>query len=243
MRALALDTTTRAGSLALVDADRIVEERAGDALRPHAERLPGEALALLADHGLAVADVNLFAIAAGPGSFTGLRIGIATIQGLAFTSARPVVAVSALEALAEAGSRDLLPGDFVGGWMDAHRRDVFSALYRVGAAETYEPERLIEVESPAVGDPIATIARWNLIVGDSGLTVIGDATPLYASTIDRGARPLRRAIGAPLLAGTIGLMAIARARHGRAMTAGDIQPLYVRRPDAEVARDAAGGDR
>ncbi len=106
MRVLALDTTTRAGSVALVDDERVVDERSGDAPRPHAERLPGEIIALLAAHGVAVADVDLFAVASGPGSFTGLRIGIATIQGLAFVRQRPVVAVSALEALAQLGSRD-----------------------------------------------------------------------------------------------------------------------------------------
>src|SRR5579863_714634 len=123
MRVLALDTTTRAGSLALLDEDRLVEEASGDPSRTHAERLPGEMLALLARHALTVPDVDVFAVASGPGSFTGLRIGIATIQGLAFASGRPVVAVSALGALAQMASRALQPGALVAAWMDAHRHD------------------------------------------------------------------------------------------------------------------------
>jgi tRNA threonylcarbamoyladenosine biosynthesis protein TsaB len=226
MRALALDTTTRAGSVAVVDDARIVEERAGDASRPHAERLPAEVTAILSDHGLGVHDVDVFAVASGPGSFTGLRIGIATIQGLAFVTGRPVVAVSALEALAEIGSRGAAAGSFVGAWIDAHRRDIFSALYRVGRGEAYAIDRLVEAESPAVGDPAAVRARWDTIVGDAPLTVVGDATSPVA---------------VPLLAGTIGLMAIVRARHGQTITAAGIQPLYVRRPDAEVARDQKNG--
>src|SRR5262245_23454403 len=81
VRILSLDTTTRDGSAALVDDDRVVEVRRGDASRSHAERLPGDLLSLVGAHGLTLGDIDVFAIAAGPGSFTGLRIGIATIQG------------------------------------------------------------------------------------------------------------------------------------------------------------------
>src|ERR1700681_1714887 len=142
MHVLALDTTTRAGSLALVDEDRSVEEVSGDPSRPHAEQLPGGILALLGRHGLAMSDVDVFAVASGPGSFTGLRIGIATIQGLAFATSRPVVAVSALEALAHAASADLAPGALVAAWIDAHRHEVFAALYRVASAQRFTSERL-----------------------------------------------------------------------------------------------------
>ena len=91
MRVIALDSTTRAGSVALVEDDCVIDERAGDASRPHAERLPGEIVDLAAAHGVALADVDLFAVASGPGSFTGLRIGIATMQGLAFVHGRRLI--------------------------------------------------------------------------------------------------------------------------------------------------------
>lgn len=230
MRTLALDTTTRAGSVALLDAERVIDERSGDALRPHAERLPAEIIALLSTHGVAVADVDIFAVAAGPGSFTGLRIGIATIQGLAFVRQRPVVAVSALEALAQIGSRDLSRGDVVGAWIDAHRGDVFSALYRLTAAPMYQAVRLLEIEGPAVGDPAATIERWTELTNGSAFALIGDRMPGDA---------LFPMLPPPPLAGTIGRMAVCRAERGETITAAGIQPLYVRRPDAEVARDRA----
>ena len=101
---LALDTTTKAGSCALWRDGALVEQRPGDAARTHAERLPGDLADLLAAHGLTVKDVDLYAVASGPGSFTGLRVGIATIQGLALVHGRKVVAVSALEALAQCGA-------------------------------------------------------------------------------------------------------------------------------------------
>jgi tRNA threonylcarbamoyladenosine biosynthesis protein TsaB len=231
MRTLALDTTTRAGSVALLDGDRVVEERAGDALRPHAERLPEEITALLSAHRATVSDVDLFAVAAGPGSFTGLRIGIATIQGLAFVGQRPVVAVSALAALAQIGSRDLSAGHTIGAWIDAHRGDVFSALYRIAAAPMYHDERLVEIEGPAVGDPAATIERWAESTHGSTFVLIGDRMPL-----DDARFPTLPPLP---LAAAIGRIAVARAQRGETMTAAGIQPLYVRRPDAEVARDRA----
>src|SRR5258707_9864144 len=146
MRVLALDTTTRGGSVAFVDDDTIVDERPGDGARTHAERLPGEILALADANQIPLASVDLFAVASGPGSFTGLRIGIATMQGFAFVQRRRIVGVSALAALAQCASRDLPAGARVGAWMDAHRRDVFAALYRVAAAPLFDTDRLVEIE-------------------------------------------------------------------------------------------------
>src|SRR5713226_6706944 len=151
MRVLPLDTTTRAGSVALVEDDRVVDQRGGDATRTHAERLPGAITAILDANGRPLSAVDLYGVASGPGSFTGLRIGIATIQGLAFVHGRRIVAVPALDALAHAGSVDLRSGTLIAAWMDAHRRDVFSALYRVTAAAPFTEERLTEVEGAVVG--------------------------------------------------------------------------------------------
>jgi tRNA threonylcarbamoyladenosine biosynthesis protein TsaB len=243
MRVLALDTTTRAGSVALVDCDRIVEERGGDESRPYATRLPGDVTALLGACGLNVGDVDLFAVASGPGSFTGMRIGIATIQGFAFVRQRPVVAVSALEALAQLASADGVAGDLVAAWMDAHRREVFSALYRVGARGLYDDDRLVEIDGPAVGDPVSTIERWNDRLTGGALTVIGDGAALYGPALDRASSASCRVLPAPLLAGAIGRIAVERARRGRTVGPGGVQPLYVRRPDAEVAREAKAINR
>ena len=161
MRVLALDTTTPAGSVALVDEDRVVEERRGDSSRTHAERLPGEVMTLLRECGVGLPDVDLFAVASGPGSFTGLRIGIATIQGLAFvirrrrSSAFPRSRRSRRPAASTPRRRPRSPR----GWTRTGAK-CFPALYRVSAAEAFTPERLHEVESAAVGDPGATLMRW-----------------------------------------------------------------------------------
>lgn len=234
MHVLALDTTTRAGSVAIVEGSRVRVEEEGDAGRSHAERLPTALLDCLARAHLSTSDVDCFAVASGPGSFTGLRIGIATMQGLAFVHGKPVVGVSALLALAHLGSARLPPGSRVAAWMDAHRREIFSALYVVGDARADGLASLEELEGPSVGSAGDTWQRWTSS-GSLPAVVCGDGATLYADTIAAQAR----IVPATGLAGTIGRLAHAEAVEGRAAHPAAIQPLYVRRPDAEVARDAA----
>lgn len=235
MRVLALDTTTAKGSVALVEDDRVILERGGDSSRTFTERMPADIMTTLRAGAVTLSDVDVFAVASGPGSFTGLRIGIATIQGLAFVQDRGVVAVSALEALAHLASLEIGPVETIAVWMDAHRHEVFSALYRVGAAPPFESGRLVELEGPAVGDPVATLARWAERPEMPPKIFIGDGAVLFRDVI-RGV-----IIPPPLLAGAIGRIAIHRARQNDVAPAGGVRPLYVRRPDAEIARDQRPG--
>jgi tRNA threonylcarbamoyladenosine biosynthesis protein TsaB len=232
MRVLALDTTTQTGSVALVEDDHVVAERPGDPALKHTSRLPGELLALLAPAGLTLSDIDLFAVATGPGSFTGLRTGIATMQGLALVTGRRIVPVSALEALAHTASVDRPESTLVGAWIDAHRRDVFSAVYRLGDAPAFDLARLAEVDPPQVGRAEAILARWS----DQNrvpAVIVGDGAILYAEVI--GAASV--AMASPSLAGAIGRLAVSYWRAGRGLDPAAIQPLYIRRPDVEIARE------
>jgi tRNA threonylcarbamoyladenosine biosynthesis protein TsaB len=236
MRVLALDTSTRAGSVALVEDDRVIDERGGDGSRTHAERLPRELSAIVEAHGLTWSDIDRYAVASGPGSFTGLRIGIATMQGFAFVQQRSIVGVPVLEALGHLGSRDVAAGAIVAAWADAYRRDVFSAAYRVTMAPPFDPDRLDEVDGAAVDLPVATLNRWKRD-GVAPALFIGDGAALYAADI-AAAQPAAAVVKAPCLAGAIGRLAAARARRGEAVEPSRLHPFYVRRPDVEVARDA-----
>jgi tRNA threonylcarbamoyladenosine biosynthesis protein TsaB len=235
MRVLALDTTTRALSAAVVDDDRVLAEHLGDAARTHAERLPGDLLALLGEAGVEMAAIDLFAVAAGPGSFTGLRTGIATMQGLALVRRRRIVALSALEALAYAAARQgAAPGTTVASWIDARRGDVFGALYRIEAAVPFSTTELTAIEAPAVQAPSVALDRWKA----GGLPpdlFIGSGALLHAGVITGAG--YGRILPPPPLAAIIGRAAMERARAGDTVDPGGVQPLYIRRPDAEVARD------
>jgi tRNA threonylcarbamoyladenosine biosynthesis protein TsaB len=229
MRVLALDSTTRSGSVALVENGRVIDEREGDPSRTHGERLPAE----LAQLGAAWSTIDVFAVASGPGSFTGLRIGIATMQGLALVTARPVAGVSALEALAQISSQQVEPGTLIAAWIDAQRGEVFSALYRTTAAPVFTQERIVEIEAPAVAAPAFTLHSWSRYDLRSAIFA-GDGAARYASSI--GADESTPRIAPPArLAGAIGCMAA--ASRGLAVSPSAIHPLYVRRPDAELHRD------
>jgi len=247
---LALDTTTAAGSVALWR-DGLIEERAGDPARSHAERLPGEVTALLGAHGLAPRDVERYAVAAGPGSFTGVRIGIATIQGLALVGDRLVHAIGTLELLAHDAARtaDAAAGTTIIAWMDAYRGEVFAARYRVVQAAPQATAdvsgvrvrggaRLDVLDPPTVSAPEPLARAWAGDTGEAGPVIVtGDGVQrthaLLADCFGPGAalRP-----PAPL-AGT--LAALADARGDTATRPHAIVPIYVRRPDVELARDRA----
>ena len=234
MRVLALDTTTRAGSAALVLDDRVVDERSGDGARTHAVRMPGEVVALAEANRWPLSGIELYAVASGPGSFTGLRIGIATIQALAFVHGRRVVGVPVLDALAHAAGADLPEGAVIAAWMDAHRHDVFAALYRVATQSASGLAKLTEIEGPRVGSPASTLERWRALAEGWPSVFVGDGATLYAADIARHS-PDARVLPSPLLAGVIGRLANARASEAQDPAA--VRPLYVRRTDAEIIRD------
>lgn len=221
MFCLALDTTTPGGSCAIVRDDRIVREAAGHRDRPHDARLPRDLMMLLDEARVDLREVDVYAVATGPGSFTGLRIGIATMQGLAFAAGKPLVGVSAFDALARTAGT----APAVATWVDAWRGEVFAARYA----------HQIEVDPPTVEPPAALLRRVAVPT-----LFIGDGASVYAEDIrgTLGDRALFADPLAPLLAGTIAQMALASAVSGGLPGPDAIRPLYVRRPDAELARDA-----
>src|SRR6478735_2358845 len=158
VRTLALDTSLPGGSVALRRDGALVLARAGTPAEPHAVRLPGALIDLVADDGATLDDVQLLAVGLGPGAFTGLRVGLATMQGLAFATGLPIVGVSGLDALAVAAHRAVSDRNrVIGVWLDAGRQEVFAARYRV------DPRAAFGVT--AVGDPIsarpgAVLDKW-----------------------------------------------------------------------------------
>lgn len=218
---LALDTTTRAGSAAVLKDGALAAERVGNPEITHGERLPSDLQQLLADLRLGIEDVDLFAVAAGPGSFTGLRVGIATVQGLAMARGRLVVPVSALEALARA-ARDV-PSP-VAAWMDAQRGEVFAEVYAAGSRAILLPA--------ASGTPEA---RLDAMAGVPGAPIfIGDGAIRYRETIAARGGADVRILHPPPLAAFIG--EIASEHPERAVRPHAVVPIYIRRPDAELAR-------
>jgi tRNA threonylcarbamoyladenosine biosynthesis protein TsaB len=258
MLVLALDTTTRQGSVALTRDGGIVAVYAGDAAITHGARLPGDLMRLFDAHDLRVADVDLFAVASGPGSLTGLRIGIATMQGFALANSKPLAGISALDAIVDAVSSPasaphsgatarlaearrpvtadeqrrqlsaLSSGGEVAAWMDAGRGQVFSARYKDGDV----------VEPALAGRPAEILARWAQ-EGTHPALFAGDGA-LACRDLIRAAVPDAEIVDpVPPLAPSIARLA-ERLLHQYGPSAPDaIRPIYVRRSDVELARDRA----
>ncbi|HEU4786860.1 MAG TPA: tRNA (adenosine(37)-N6)-threonylcarbamoyltransferase complex dimerization subunit type 1 TsaB [Gemmatimonadaceae bacterium] len=227
MLILALDTTTRAGSIALFRDGEIVDVYIGDAARTHGERLPNDVHRLLARNRVRAADIDLFAVAAGPGSFTGLRVGIAAVQGLAFATARSVVAVSALDMLARAGTGNNEPPR-IAAWMDAQRAQVFAALYEPTPNASPRP-----IRPPVAASPDDVLRAWEEELQPSAVRFVGDGAIRYAELI-RATLPQADIAPLPPLAPEIARFAHAHVSEAVAPHA--IVPIYVRPPDAELAR-------
>jgi tRNA threonylcarbamoyladenosine biosynthesis protein TsaB len=224
MIVLALDTTSRAGSVAIVHDAVVRVELVGDLAVTHGQRLPLELQRALDAAGVTIAAVDLFAVVAGPGSFTGLRVGIATIQGLAMAGRKKVVAVPTLQALAHA-AMNASPGA-AGAWIDAQRGEVFAALYAPDARRV-----LIE---PVSAPPDAVLEAWSRQTDIRSITFIGDGAVRYGDIIANRAGPAASIVAGPPLAGIAGR--IAAAEPARAILPHAIVPVYVRKSDAELAR-------
>jgi tRNA threonylcarbamoyladenosine biosynthesis protein TsaB len=135
---LAVDTTTEYGSLAILRDEELVEEVQLHAPKGFAHVLYGHLAELLHRHALKPGDIDCFAAASGPGSFTGVRVGLACVKGLAEAVGRPAVAISNLQAIASCGTARLRAVV-----MDARRGEVYGAVYdsesRLVAPEVVAP--------------------------------------------------------------------------------------------------------
>jgi tRNA threonylcarbamoyladenosine biosynthesis protein TsaB len=220
---LSLDSTTGAGSAAVVEDDTILVEKTGDARLTHGERLPGEVIRVLEEARVPLADVDLLAVAAGPGSFTGLRVGIAAMQGLAVATGRRIVPISALDALAHAARSGR---ERIAVWMDAQRGQVFARLFDAAGTPLVEPSAL---------PPVQTLVAWGReVTAPHDIRFIGDGAVRYAEVIRAELRDRAAIVEPPPLAGVIGT--IAAAHPDRAVSPHAVVPIYIRRPDAEIAR-------
>jgi tRNA threonylcarbamoyl adenosine modification protein YeaZ len=235
---LALDTSTPDGSVALRRDGAVVYARAGDGSRPHGMRLPGEALAALTACGLTLRDVTLLVVGLGPGPFTGLRVGLATIEGLAFATGLPVVGVSGLDALALAAARADVSAREIAVFLDGARGEVFAARY---AATPGSPLETRPIDEPRAALPCDVLDAWR---GEDARPdiFIGSGAIMYEQDVT-AAMPAARRIDAPLVAPLVAeLGELHAARYGgTALNA--LRPVYVRRPDAELARRRTTGPR
>uniref|UniRef100_Q01UU5 Peptidase M22, glycoprotease n=1 Tax=Solibacter usitatus (strain Ellin6076) TaxID=234267 RepID=Q01UU5_SOLUE len=208
---LAIDTTGEHGSLALLRGQELLEEVRIHAPTGFSHLLYGEIEALLARHAVALREIECFASASGPGAFTGVRVCLACVKGLAEALGRPAVAVSNLEALARFGSAPLR-----GAVLDARRGDLYGAVYDAEGRQVTEE---------VVAAPDAWLA--SLPAGVEEFVTAG--FPLEV------ALPARVIAAPHAMAAQIARIAAARLGRGEACDPAALDANYVRRADAELS--------
>ena len=228
---LALDTSTRGGSAAIARDGDVVASLRGDPSRTHGERLPNDLIGLAGAAGVALAGIDCYAVAVGPGSFTGLRVGIATVQALALAAGRPVVPLSTLDVLArigaDAGPQEQAADGRVVVWMDGQRQEIFGGLYRADGRAS--------LDEPRVGPAAALLDYWTPLLANRSVTVIGDGIEVTRDLLDARLGSRANLREPPPLAPAMIRLAVEAV--DTAVEPHAVQPLYVRRPDAVRARE------
>lgn len=220
MRILAIDTSTSKGSIALLDSDKQVWERKLDLELSHTERLLPAIEGLLEEAGAGILTLDGLAVGIGPGSFTGLRIGLATMKAFAQAGNLPLVGVSTLEAMAHNVAESKEP---VAAVLDAKRKEIFLGLYQFENGKLKETLLKEQVLKP---EEAATILKsWGTV------RFVGDALQTYPQTF----------IGileknSEIKASWIGKLALPRLKLGDGKEGLSLTPNYIRKSDAEIKK-------
>jgi len=223
MIVLAVDTTTPSGSVALLRDGELRGEFNLESGSTHSARLLRSVDLLLGADGLDIRAVDAYAVAAGPGSFTGIRIGLSAVKSLAFASGKPVAPVSTLEALALKIA--LPPVRLACPVLDAKKGEVYAALFEIRAG------RLAELIPQGAYSPEAFFAR---LPSHRVTAFIGNGLALYREKLLAHVRDKARFSGrSPFIAAEVGRIGHRLILEGRGVAAGDVEPVYYRKSQAE----------
>jgi len=231
LKVLAIDTATGTCSVALADGDRVMGETFLQGQKNHSEKLISLIDWLFESSSMSPADLDIVAVSSGPGSFTGLRVGISTAQGIAFSLGKDLVGVSTLEVLARQACR---VGGYLCPMIDARKQQVYTCLYQCscgGGLEKIVEEKVTEIE------------RWlEDLPGPAIFT--GSGACRWRESIE-GAKSqhivLPEFLSVPR-ASTLAVIAGERYLHNRRNELEEIVPVYIRPPDAEaLAHKKKGG--
>jgi len=235
---LGLDTATLSCSVALLRDDTVLAEMTLNIKKTHSERLMPLLDTLLTESGVEREQIDAIAAAAGPGSFTGLRIGMATARGLAQGLAIPAVPVSTLEAMAEAVPA---PAVLICPLLDARRGEVYTALYQREDLPPHNLKTLLEPEAVNLNFLIKKLLQYSLPV-----VFLGEGLPVCEAELRKALPPERLVIAAsPLRLCRASLVALCGRRlleKNPQASYEELLPFYLRRPEAErMAAKKQGG--
>ncbi len=237
MLILGIDTTTLACSVAMLRDDTVLAELTLDIKKTHSERLMPLLDHMLQETGIEREEIDAVAVAAGPGSFTGLRIGVSTARALAQGLQIPAVPVCTLDALAEAIPS---PGALICPLLDARRNQVYTALYHRQSETPFMLETIID-PAPLALDELTEKLR----VFNRPIVFVGEGLNSYAAELTEGLSGQALISPAPFRHCRAALTALKGQRlleNNPNASYEDLLPIYLRQPEAErLAAERQGG--
>lgn len=229
MITLGIDTTTLSCSVALLQDDTLLAEATLNIKKTHSERLMPLLDHLFKESGIEHEAIAAIAVAAGPGSFTGLRIGVSTARALAQGLGIPGVAVCTLDALAETIP---VPDALICPLLDARRSQVYTALYRRSQKPPYQLITLLEPTAIALADLVSAIASYA-----EPVVFLGEGLNSYAADLEKSLPADKMIIPpAPFRVCRASLVALAGRRLLESNPKAsylEVLPIYLRLPEAE----------
>jgi len=223
MKLLAVETATMLGGLAIMDGTTLVAESRLNVKVTHSERLMREIVHALGVAGMEIGDIDVFGISIGPGSFTGLRVGLSTVKGLVYATGKKFVAVPTLEAFA---LNVPFSGLQVCPLLDARRKEVYAAVFRWAKGRFV---KVIDEQALKIGNLLPLI--------DSSTVFLGEGALLNRTIIERE-------LGDKALFGTppqmvpspanVAFLCMQKAENGEYSDALTAVPAYLRRSEAEI---------
>jgi tRNA threonylcarbamoyladenosine biosynthesis protein TsaB len=224
VKVLGIDTSTSCGSVGLIIDEWVASEYRLNIPVTHSERLLGAIELILKEAQCAIGDLDGWAISLGPGSFTGLRIGVSTVKGLAYASQKPVVGVSTLDVLAS----QISPTPYlICPILDARKREIYTAFYRYDEGNSLK--RLSAYQAMGAEDLVNRIEERTIFVGDA-VNTYGDylqsSLPSFAIFPPL---PLNLPLGSGVA--KLGQELLQKGEHLHLST---FTPIYVRPSEAEI---------
>lgn len=228
MRIVAIETTSAHGSLALLEDEQVLAEQTLEA-RHYSRQLLQELERLLQVHSMTLKDIGLLAVAGGPGSFTGARIGLTVVKGLMETVGTEAVMISTLQAVAAAAQTD--PGQPVLAALDASRGEFYYGFYPHGPNHYALGEGTSRSGAEAGEEGLESLPAFlQRIEQNAAVPVV---TP-HTTVIEACASKRNIQAVSPLLAPWVGRIGLARFRAGQRTDALRLDAHYIRRSDAEI---------
>jgi tRNA threonylcarbamoyladenosine biosynthesis protein TsaB len=227
-RILGIDSSSIVATIAVLNEDKLLSEYIVNNKKTHSEKMMVVLNQVLEDSGITLNEIDAVAVAKGPGSFTGIRIGMACAQGIAHALKKPMVGVNTLDSLAY----NLMGmGGFLCPMMDAQRQEVYTSLYRWGQDELKRLWDYKLIKMDTLLEELLALEEKVIVLGD-GLPLLKKSLENHSNKTVKNIVPAHPVFSMPR-ASSIAAAALQEYNRGNTKDCFSIKPFYIRKSNAE----------